>query len=517
MQQQASIAFRLRWFGLPLLLSGITLIMLIVLSVRITGVKNHNLEVAIEGARNIFRMIVLTREWNASHAGVYVFVTEDTPPNPYLEHPQRDLELPDHRKLTMLNPAYMTRQIAELAQQDAQLHLQLHITSLNPIRPANQADAWETHALKQFEIGKAEIASVETLQNQQFLRYMAPLKVKQNCLNCHAKQGYKLGDLRGGISVSLPFATTEQAIQNEIHATLVSHGLTYLLLVVICCGLLELLARRWQALNDNIVTLESTRSELVENEKMASLGRLVAGFAHELNTPVGIAVGAISHADDTITTLMALLQQEEVTEQELTQQLEYLREGHTLALANLRRAADLVQRFKRTSIERGSPQKRVFLVREMLQDVLCTLQNTLKHSAVNIHIDCPDELKIFGTPGLFEQVLTNLITNSLTHAFEPGCLTGEIRIQIEKSSTQHLILNYYDNGKGMTADVQAHAFEPFFTTQRASGGSGLGLYVIYNIITQQMQGSISVSSSLGQGTHFYINCPIENATQPNEP
>lgn len=504
-----SIDQRLRWQGLPILLLSITLIMAALLTNRIQGVKQHNLDVAIEGARNIFRMIVLTREWNASLNGIYTFVSQKNQPNPYLKHPQRDLELADHRKLTMLNPAYMTRQIAELAENDDKLSLRLHITSFNPIRPENQADTWENGALKRFEQGALEFSSLEFEKNQQLLRYMAPLYVKQSCLNCHAKQGYKLGDLRGGISVSLPFQPTEQIIQNEIRATMLNYGITYALVILLSFTLIELLARRWRALNDNIEALQNTRNELVENEKMASLGRLVAGFAHELNTPVGIAVASITDGDETINTLTALIAKDEVTEQELTQQLQYLQESHQLARANLHRAAELVQRFKRTSIDRGSQQKRTYQLLELIQDVLISMRNILKRTQINISIHCPENLWLFGTPGLLEQVLTNLITNSLTHGFDQGKSPGQILISAERIQGQQLHLNYQDNGIGMSDTVLKNAFEPFFTTQRANGGSGLGLYVTYNIITQQMSGTIHLTSTPGNGTSFEIKCPIE--------
>lgn len=509
MTPKSTIDQRLRRRVLPLLLLVITLLMTTLLTVRIDGVRKHNLEVATEGARNIFRMIVLTRQWNAEFGGVYVFASEKTPPNHYLELPERDLELSDHRKLTMLNPAYMTRQIAELAEKDTQHHLRMHITSLNPLRPENSPDAWESSALKRFDQGQQEIASVEQQDGQSYLRYMAPLMVNQACLACHAKQGYKLGDVRGGISVSLQFQAIEQATHKEVFATLVSHGASYSLLVIISWVLIELLARRWRSLDDSIETLRATRNELVETEKMASLGRLVAGFAHELNTPVGIAVGAISYGDESINNLTQLLAKDEVTEQELTCQLDHLRESHHLALGNLRRAADLVQRFKRTSIDRGSQQKREYHLAELIQDVLTTLHNTLKRTAVKVEVDCPSDLKLYGTPGLLEQVLTNLITNSITHGFDNGNRSGKISIKAIGTQAQRLILDYADDGVGMSDDVKRQAFEPFFTTQRANGGSGLGLYVIYNIITQQMAGTIQIISTPETGTRFHIDCPIE--------
>ncbi|MDD5214715.1 MAG: DUF3365 domain-containing protein [Methylococcales bacterium] len=509
MKNKLTIDKRLRQRVLPLMFLIITLLMSMLLLMRIDGVQKHNLDVATEGARNIFRMIVLTRQWNSNHGGVYVFVDEKTPVNEYLEHPRKVIETTEKEKLTLLNPAYMTRQIAELAQNDPDTHLRLHITSLKPIRPQNAADAWEVEALKRFETGEQEISSVEIENGQRYLRYMSPLMVKESCLLCHEKQGYKLGDVRGGISVSLQMESIDKSVHHEIVASAISYAVSYGLLIMITWGLIELLARRWRALNDNIEMLETTRNELVENEKMASLGRLVSGFAHEINTPVGVAVGAISHGDETIATLKTLLAKEEVTEQELNQQLDYLSEGHYLALANLRRAADLVQRFKRTSIDRDSQQKREYQPAELIQDVLTTLHNQLKRTEISIDVTCSEKLKLYGTPGLLEQVLTNLITNSISHGFDNGNRAGKISINVSQSSANRLIVDYQDDGVGMNEDVKQQAFEPFFTTSREKGGSGLGLYVIYNIVTQQMAGTIQMTSVSNAGVRFHIECPIE--------
>lgn len=515
MRKRLTIDQRLRRKALPLLLLIITLLLAGSLYFRILAVRHHNMEVATEGARDIFRMIVLTRQWNAEHGGVYVFSTEVSPVNPYLENPLRQLETTDNRKLTLLNPAYMTRQIGELAAKEQDLHIRLHITSLKPIRPENTPDPWETNALQYFEQGHKEIAGVEKESGQNYLRYMAPLMVKQACLSCHAKQGYKVGDVRGGISISLQMDSIEKAMQEDIQATIVSHGIFYSLLVVISWGLIELLARRWRTLDDTIETLNATRTELIETEKMASLGRLVAGFAHEINTPIGVAVGAVSQGDENIARLQSLLNQEEVTEEQLKEQLNYLNEGHQLALANLRRAADLVQRFKRTSIDQSSHQKREYLLTEVIEDVLITLRNTLKHSDIKVLVDCPPTLQIFGTPGLLEQVLTNLIINSINHGFDHGKQAGSIRIKAWLPSKNQLRIDYDDDGCGMNETIRQQAFEPFFTTNRENGGSGLGLFVIYNIITQQLTGSIHLESAPGKGVHFHIECPIDATPHAN--
>lgn len=151
----------------------------------------------------LFRLVELTRDWNAQHGGVYVPVTEETQPNPYLNHPRRDLVTTDGQRLTMINPAFMTRQIAEIAEKAD--GVKFHITSLKPIRPANAADDWETKGLQAFVTGKKhEILSLLDTESGLVHRYMAPLYVKEACLACHADQGYKLGDVRGGISISMP-------------------------------------------------------------------------------------------------------------------------------------------------------------------------------------------------------------------------------------------------------------------------------------------------------------------------
>ncbi len=156
-----------------------------------------------QGAKAFFQQIVLTRSWNAEHGGVYVPIGEKTSPNPYLEDPFRDLETREGLKLTKINPAFMTRQIASIALEGS--NIRFHITSLKPIRPANKADEWEAKALQSFEKGVPEYREFLTDRNGVGIyRYMAPLVTTRNCLQCHEKQGYHEGDIRGGISVTLP-------------------------------------------------------------------------------------------------------------------------------------------------------------------------------------------------------------------------------------------------------------------------------------------------------------------------
>lgn len=159
-------------------------------------------ELATYQARAFFQDIVTVRYWNATHGGVYVPISENAQPNPYLDVPDREITTVDGRKLTKINPAYMTRQIGEIAAKKNQVWF--HITSSNPIRPANAPDSWEAKALGSFATGVPEqFGFIRSPKGTEVFRYMAPLWVKRPCLKCHAKQGYKEGDLRGGISVSI--------------------------------------------------------------------------------------------------------------------------------------------------------------------------------------------------------------------------------------------------------------------------------------------------------------------------
>ncbi|MBK7050068.1 MAG: DUF3365 domain-containing protein [Rhodoferax sp.] len=476
-------------------------------------IRQQSVQVATEGARNMFRMVVLARNWNASHGGVYVPVTAKTPPNTHLEIPRRDVMTTDGVALTLVNPAYMTRLIAEMAQSDSGAVFRL--TSRKPIRPQNAPDEWESRALQAFESGAKEVLNVETTEHGDLLRYMAPLQVEQACMQCHEHQGYKVGDIRGGISVSQRYepiqthtrASTRQAAQN--------YGVVFCLVAALGWLLLELLRKRWFDLAGKIRELEDTRGELVQSEKMASLGRMVVGFAHEINTPIGVAVGAVSQHEEILAHIGQMLSMEEVSEESLRAELESLRQGGALALSNLRRAASLVQSFKRTSIDQASEQVRPFLMQELISDVLFTLQNVLKRLPIKITVDCPPDVKLHGVPGLLEQLLTNLIMNAVQHAFDGGQRAGNIGITVTREDDTVLI-SFADDGVGISPAHIGHIFEPFFTTRRGDGGSGLGLYICYNIVTVKLAGTIQCESSLGVGCSFDIRFPAHFAPASNK-
>jgi PAS domain S-box-containing protein len=190
-------------------------------------VRRNTLGAARIQARAAFEKDVIYRRWNAEHGGVYALVTEETRPNPYLKVSERDVMTPLRKPLTLINPAYMTRQVHELAEQ--QYGIRGHITSLNPIRPDNAPGPWETEALQAFERGETEVSLLGEMKGKEYMRLMRPLTTEKGCLKCHAAQGYQEGDIRGGISVSVPMEPLWAIAQRNITTLAVGHILLWLI------------------------------------------------------------------------------------------------------------------------------------------------------------------------------------------------------------------------------------------------------------------------------------------------
>ncbi len=268
------------------------------------------------------------------------------------------------------------------------------------------------------------------------------------------------------------------------------------------------LERLNRELSETVKELERTRDELVQSEKMASLGRMVAGFAHEINTPIGIALTAASTLQDERESIRDLLSREEVEEDELVQHLETIHEAADLTVSNLRRSAELVSSFKRTSIDQTSETPRLFDVCDVIQDTVNSLSNAFRGTRIEIIKNCPEKINTYGYPGALSQVLANFMMNSLIHGFEDGEMLGNIIISAYVRNGQ-IHLDYEDSGKGMDETAVRNLFEPFFTTRRAKGGTGLGMYLSYNIIKSRLKGDIRCESAPATGTRFFITFPVE--------
>ncbi|MBF0180697.1 MAG: PAS domain S-box protein [Magnetococcales bacterium] len=265
---------------------------------------------------------------------------------------------------------------------------------------------------------------------------------------------------------------------------------------------------RTRQLDRKIAELESTRHELIESEKMASLGRLVAGIAHEVNTPIGVAYSASTQMRDESLEIVRLLDQEEVDVDELVRAVKIMDDASLLVVRNLQRAAELINSFKRASIDQASEAVRDYSVLEVVRDVQMSMRNWLKKSAITVEVTCPEDPRVVGVPGYLHQILTNLMQNSYTHGFAQGSVPGSIRLGFALEGTQ-LRFDYQDSGAGMAEETRRQAFEPFFTTNRSAGGSGLGLYICYNLITTKLRGAITLASAPGEGVRFVCHWPVE--------
>jgi hypothetical protein len=236
--------------------------------------KQKTLEVAYIQARITLEKDIQYRRWNASHGGVYVPVTEETPSNPYLSHiPERDIKTPPGKLLTLMNPAYMSRQVGEIARKER--HFWGHLTSLKPLRPENAPDRWEIDSLKAFERGETEVRSVEKIEGKDYFRLMRPFKTEESCLKCHSAQGYRKGEIRGGISVSNSMAEL-YAIEWKSMRRL---GATHLLIWLIGLGGIELMAHRINRSEAVRKQAEEEREKMIGDLKEAlSKVKTLSGF-----------------------------------------------------------------------------------------------------------------------------------------------------------------------------------------------------------------------------------------------
>jgi len=243
--------------------------------------------------------------------------------------------------------------------------------------------------------------------------------------------------------------------------------------------------------------LRMTQAQLVQSEKMASLGALVAGVAHEINTPVGVGVTAASTLQAKATDIKLKYEKNDLTREDLEAFLGIANEFGEIILSNLMRAADLIQSFKRVAVDQTSNERREFNLNGYIGEVLQSLGPKLKRAGHSVHATCPETLTLDSYPGVLAQILTNFVGNSLLHAFDAG-QSGQLYIDARQDG-EEVVIRYSDDGKGISSEYLPRIFDPFFTTKRGAGGTGLGLHIVYNLVTQTLGGSISAESAPGKG------------------
>ncbi|PZA11361.1 histidine kinase [Rhodopseudomonas palustris] len=256
-----------------------------------------------------------------------------------------------------------------------------------------------------------------------------------------------------------------------------------------------------------LLELKTAQQNLIDAERLAALGSLVAGVAHEVNNPIGISLTVASSFTRRATTFEAELKGDmPLRRSQLDEFVRSARDAAQQLVSNLQRAADLIQSFKQVAVDRSHAERRQFSLHEATDQIVASLKPVLKRAPIDLRIDVPEGLLIDGYPGAYGQILTNLFLNAANHAF-PGNQPGTITITARSRGADDVEIVFSDDGAGMTPDVQRQAFDPFFTTRRNEGGTGLGLHIVYNLVTQQLGGRMVLESRLGQGTTFRIIMP----------
>lgn len=444
-------------------------------------------------------------------------------------------------------PATLTRELAKLAGEGHNGAGNMRLFSRHPFlfRTAEETklDEFERAALNHLQAyPDGEYWRVETVHGRTIYRYaMADRMSAAACVTCHnshpqsPRHDWQLGDVRGALEVSVPLRGMESGINAFIARTLLVLGMSMLIIF----GLIWFVVRRvghdiQQAsaaaeriarfdLDANVPASESTdetgrlllalerlkttQAEVVQSEAMASLGAMVAGIAHEVNTPIGSALTAASTLQDRFHELRSQLDAGGLKKSSLD---EFVSTGRQLADLVVRcngRAAELMASFKQVAVDQTSERRREFDVGALVEDVVSTLQPLLRKQPTKISVttDIATGILCDGYPGPLAQLVANLIQNAALHAFE-GRETGRIELKVEESGDR-LLLHVADDGLGMDEATIARIFDPFFTTKAGRGGSGLGLAICRRIASAVLGGTLEVESAPGRGSHFTLRLP----------
>jgi signal transduction histidine kinase len=267
----------------------------------------------------------------------------------------------------------------------------------------------------------------------------------------------------------------------------------------------EELRKRNDELAESMQTLQMAKDQLVESERMASLGGLVAGIAHDVNTPLGVGVTAASFLEERLKGLQQAFDDKTLTSKTMASFLNEGQQTATLLLTNLNRASELIASFKQVAVDQTSEAERDVDLKEYIQEIIQSLAPNFKKTRHKIELNCPEGLEVRCAPGVIAQIITNMIMNSLIHGFE-NKNAGTIRINVSEQDGE-IMIDYQDDGKGLPPQLLNKLFEAFFTTRRGRGGSGLGTHIMYNLVTQTLKGQIQASSEEGKGLRYQIQFP----------
>ncbi|PLX22469.1 MAG: hypothetical protein C0599_06265 [Salinivirgaceae bacterium] len=453
-------------------------------------------------AQASFNKDLLYRRWAAMHGGVYVPVTDYTKPNPYLSFiKERDIETESGKKLTLINPAYMTRQVFKIAEE--QYAVKGHITSLDPIRPGNKADEWETKVLKTFEKGDTAHWSIEKIGEEDYLRFMSVMIVEKRCMKCHALQGYNIGEVRGGISVSVPMEKYNETANDKIKYLVITHSSIYIIILLISIVgyrrfYAELVNRNriQQKVIESEANLQTQNKELlIAKDKAEESDRLKSAFltnmSHEIRTPMNAILG-----------FSELLKKDNLNENKKERYLELINNGGKRLLNII---SDIIDVSKL-----DAKQVKILIsscnINQILDELYSGFSLIVKDSDVTIQVEkgLPDnESVVFTDSNRIMQILSNLIDNALKFTVKGIVEFGYV------NEGDRLKFYVKDTGPGIKPEDQQIIFERFRQAEHfhsQNSGTGLGLFIAKEL-TELLGGKLWVESELGEGTAFYFIIP----------
>lgn len=452
--------------------------------------RNHAQEVAMSQAKTIFDYIVLTRRWNAQHYGVYAKVTKTTRPNPYLSVPERDVLSQKGTQLTMINPAYMTRQIGDLSNESE--NIQLHITSLSPINSKNSPTPWERVTMEGFKKGVREKGVF--VNDEKIFRYIAPLITEKACLKCHQQQGNQLGDLRGAITVSIP---ADKIIHNRNHSIiniLITHGIVF----SICCLAYLIISRKQKQLIE--LKVEQASGRRADKSK----GAFIANLSHGLRTPLNVIAGMEQMLDDKSMT---------------PKQQEYLNKIRD-ASSQLKMLVNSMLDFFYLDAGRVEPSLKSTDLEHIIVEVVQGQKEKAKSKGLQLGVIIDEKIpKCFlADSERLNQVLTYLVDNSIKFT-QTGGVTVELSAIAGKSDQYRVIITVEDSGIGMDPEAIRLINHNFVQLDQSSSkiyeGIGIGLTLSHHIINM-MGGRLSIKSDAGKGTRVQIELPLQKAEDGGE-
>jgi hypothetical protein len=446
-------------------------------------VRRNTLEEAYIQARVAYEKDIIYRHWNTMHGGVYVRVTPENQPNPYLaDNPDRDVTTTSGTMLTLMNPAYMTRQANELARR--MLGVRGHITSLNPIRPENSPDQWERAALVSFARGEKEFHAVDLLDGEEFMRFMQPLVTESGCLQCHAKQGYSVGQIRGGMSVAVPMAPLRAIEQRDITRLTQAHaGLWLVGLAGILLGGGSLLRGQRQR-RAAAAEIQRYARELEEANGLKEL--FIDIMRHDLLNPATVIQSYSMYLEEGLQDPKAKEMASSITRAN-TRLIEMIQDASRLSLLSE------AEQLECTPLDLGH------LLREALRDVECPL--AISYPPDGDYPVCAN--RILG------DVFVNLVTNAVKYAPAGGRV--EIGIRGEGADWIATVMDY---GPGIADEDKERIFTRF-TRLKKEGvrGTGLGLAIAKRIVDLH-GGRIWVEDNPAGGAVFRVNLPKAAAAGP---